>query len=225
MFEEELELEKESKSLSLKSPFLYIFLVVILIIGGVAYFIATSQKDLSTEQAKAVLSQTMKQRGPAYVHFRVGNVKASVNEKPRDPHYKLLENAGFLKLANSKNNAVQVTLTPLGEGTFSRLPEFRKASQPDGTQAFDVPLANREVAEITSIKMVNPSTATVEYTWKWKPTKVGELFDASGPAVKKFNTYERATLIKDHGADFYHETQKATVTMVRSGKSWQISTE
>jgi len=225
MFEEELELEKESKTLSLKSPFFYIFLAVILIIGGAAYFIATSQKDLSPEQARTVLSQAMRERGPAYVHFSVGVVKPSVGEKPRDPHYKLLENAGFVKLGKAKGDAVSVTLTPLGEGTFSRLPEFKKVMKPDGAQALDVPLATREVGEITKITMVSPSMAQVEYTWKWKPNKVGDLFDASGDALKKFSTWDRATLIKSYGADFYHDAQKSTVNIVRGKNGWQIATE
>lgn len=225
MFEEELKLEKESKALSLNSPFLYIFLVIILIIGGVGYWMFKQQKDITPDQAKVVLESAMKAKGPSVVHFHLGAVKASVDEKPRDPHYKLLEKAGFLKLASGKEGVVLVRLTPLGEGTFTKLPEFQKAKNPDGTEAIMVPLATRELAEVTKVTMTGPNTARVDYVWKWNPNKVGEIFDATGPVVKGFSQWDRATLIKNYGVDFYKEQQKGYVSMVRSDKGWKISEE
>jgi hypothetical protein len=225
MFEEEIQLERESKALSFKSPFLYIFLVLLVVIGSVGYFIFKSEKDLSPDQAKTVVASALKSRGPVYVHFRVGVVSSSVDEKPRDPHYKLLERLGFVKLASGKNNAVVVSLTPLGEGTFSKLPEFKKVARPDGTQAFDVPLATRELVAIKSVTMVSPSNARVQYEWKWVPNKVGESFDATSDAVQKFNQWDRATLINKYGVDFYKPTQTATVNMVRANGGWKISEE
>jgi hypothetical protein len=225
MFEEEIQLENESKSLSFKSPFLYIFLVVILIIGSAAYFIVKAKKDLSPDQAKTVTAAILKARGPAYVHFRVGAVKSSVDEKPRDPHYKLLEKLGFVKLANGKDNAVMVSLTPLGEDTFTKLPEFKKVAKPDGTQAFNVPLATRQLVAIKSVTMVTPNSARVEYEWKWNPNKVGESFDASSGIVQKFSQWDRATLINKYGVDFYKQTQTATVNLVRANGGWKISEE
>lgn len=225
MFEEEIQLETESKALSFKSPFLYIFLVLLIAIGSVGYFIFKSQKDLNADQAKPIVSSALKARGPVFVHFRVGNVKASVGEKPRDPHYRLLEKLGFVKLANGKDNAVMVSLTPLGEGTFTKLPEFKKVAKPDGTQAFDVPLATRQLVTIKSVTMMNPSNARVEYEWKWVPNKIGESFDATSDAVQKFSQWDRATLINKYGVDFYKQTQTATVNMVRANGGWKISEE
>jgi hypothetical protein len=225
MFEEELKLEKESKALSFTSPFLYIFLVIILIIGGVGYWMFTQQKDITPDQAKVVLENALQARGPAVVHFHLGAVKASVDEKPRDPHYKLLEKAGFLKLASGKDGAVMVRLTPLGEGTFTKLPEFQKAKNTDGTEALMVPLASRELTEVTKVTMTGPNTARVDYVWKWKPNKVGEVFDATGTTVKAFSQWDRATLIKNYGVDFYREPQKGYVNMMRSDKGWKIYEE
>lgn len=225
MFEDELKLEKESKALSFSSPFLYIFLVIILIIGGVGYWMFTQQKDITPDQAKVVLESALKAKGSAVVHFHVGAVKASVDEKPRDPHYKLLEKAGFVKLASAKDGAVMVSLTPLGEGTFAKLPEFQKAKNPDGTEGVVVPLASRELAEVTKVTMTGPNTARVEYTWKWNPNKVGEVFDATGTTVKTFSQWDRATLIKSYGVDFYHEQQKGSVNMMRTDKGWKIYEE
>ncbi|HYG98742.1 MAG TPA: hypothetical protein VD837_06385 [Terriglobales bacterium] len=222
MFEEELKLEKESKALSFSSPFLYIFLIIILVVGGVAYWMVSQNRDVTPDQAKIVLENALKARGPATVHFHLGAVKASVDEKPRDPHYKLLEKAGFVKLGSGKDGAVLVNLTPLGEGTFAKLPEFQKAKNPDGTDAVMVPLATRELAEITKVEMTGVNTARVEYVWKWKPNKVGEVFDATGATVKGFSQWDRATLIKNYGVDFYREPQKGSVNLVRSEKGWKI---
>jgi hypothetical protein len=225
MFEDEVELERESKIFSLKNPFLYIFLVVVLIIGLAGYLLLFTQRDLSTQQAQAVLSQAMTQRGPAYVHFRVGVVEPSFKEKPHDPHYKLLENAGFVKLAKAKNNAVSVKLTPIGEETFSKLPEFKKVANKDGTESLDVPLATREVVAVTKVTMVAPHIAEVDYTWKWNTNKVGDVFDASSASLSKFSVWDRQNLINNYGAAFYHETQKSTVRMIRGDEGWRIATD
>jgi hypothetical protein len=225
MFEEELKLEKEQKAISLSSPFFYIFLVVILIVLGAGYWLFKQQKDLTPDQAKVVLETTLKAKGPAFVHFHVGAVKPSVDEKPRDPHYKLLEKAGLVKLGSGKDGVVTVSVTPLGEGTFTKMPEFQKAKNPDGTEAYMVPLATRQLAEVTKVTMTGPNTARVEYSWKWDPNKVGELFDASGQTVKTFSTWDRATLIKSYGVDFYKQPQTGVVNMVRADKGWKISEE
>ncbi len=226
MFEEEIKLEKESKSLSFTSPLLYIFLLILLVMGGVAYWLFSQKRDLTQDQAKVVMQEVLQARGSSFVHFHVGNVKASVDEKPRDPHYRLLEKAGFVKLTPSKkDSSVQVALTPLGEGTFTRLPEFQKSKNPDGTDSLMVPLAKRELVAVTKVTMTGPNSARVEYTWKWVPNKVGENFDATGNTVKTFNTWERATLIKDYGVDFYSQEQKGATILVRGPKGWVVATE
>ena len=57
------------------------------------------------------------------------------------------------------------------------------------------------------------------------------IFDAirkpfAGPAVKAFNTWDRATLIQKYGAAFYHEAPKSVViAAMKTDKGWQIATE
>ena len=63
---------------------------------------------------------------------------------------------------------------------------------------------NESWLEIGKITMLTPSKAIVEYTWKWETNQAGDLFDAAGPAVKAFNTWDRSTLIDKYGANFYH---------------------
>lgn len=225
MFEEEIQLENESKSLSFKSPFLYIFLVLLLVIGGIGYFVYKSDKGLTADDAKPVITNILKARGTAYVKFSVGDVKASVSEKPRDPHYKLLEKLGYVKLASGKGDAVKVTLTPLGESTFKELPEFKKTANSEGVEAVQVPLAHRELVEIKSVTTTSPGNGSVTFVWKWAPNKVGEQFDATSDAVQKFSTWDRSTLINKYGVDFYKQTKTETVNMVRGKDGWQLAVE
>jgi hypothetical protein len=223
MFESEEQIEKQR---SFTSPLLLVFLLIVIIGVAAAYFLLKSQKDLTPQEAAAVVGSALNLRGPASVHFHGGVVMPSVDEKPRDPHYKLLEKAGLISLAPATGGGVRVAVTALGDRTFSELPEFKKFKNPDGTESFVVPLAERKLVEVAKVTMVGPNEAKVEYTWKWQPNKLGEQFDASGPLVKNFNTWDRATLIQKYGADFYKgDPAKAVLTMVRTDKGWKIAAE
>ena len=49
------------------------------------------------------------------------------------------------------------------------------------------------------------------------------MFDAAGPMVKGFNTWDRATLIEKYGASFYHGAPTRAAQMFsKSDKGWQI---
>ena len=89
-----------------------------------------------------------------------------------------------------------------------------------------MPIAERKLVEISKITMTNPSHAIVDFTWKWEPNQLGEVFDASGPLVKSFNTWERGTLIEKYDASFYHAgSARTTVTLAKVGKHWQIAAD
>jgi hypothetical protein len=65
--------------------------------------------------------------------------------------------------------------------------------------------------------MLKPHLARVDYTWKWEANRLGKEFDASGDTVHSFNTWDRGTLIKDYGVDFYGGAPtKASVVLVES---------
>ena len=101
-----------------------------------------------------------------------------------------------------------------------------KTKEEDGTESYAVPIADRKLIEISHITMINPTRAIVDFTWKWEPNQLGEIFDASGPLVKSFNTWERGALIEKYGANFYHaEPTSTTLTLAKVGNRWQIATE
>jgi hypothetical protein len=228
MFEQEIEMERKSSTVV---PLLLILALAGVIIGTAGYWFVQSRKVLTQPEATTVVTSILKAQGPAMLRFHTGTVKSSVNEKPRDPHYKLLEKAGMVKLApvkgKGKGEMYDIALTPKGETELTAFPEFQKTKEKDGTLALAVPLARRKLLEVTKVTMNGPSMARVEYTWKWEPTPVGDLFDANGNLVKAFNIWDTQTLIEKYGANFYHgDAKRVAVNLVKTEKgSWQVMSE
>ncbi len=71
--------------------------------------------------------------------------------------------------------------------------------------------------------MIKPHLAEVDYTWKWEPNRLGKEFDASGSLVQSFTTWDRATLIKSYGVDFYGSAPaKASIILVEGNNgAWK----
>ena len=223
MFEQEIEMEKKTSSIV---PLLLIVVLIIAVVGVALYFVAESRKVLTAAEAGPVVTASLDSQAAPMLRFETGVVKASVSEKPRDPHYRLLEKEGLLKIAKEQNYKTPVSLTSKGEAFLGGVAGVKQSKDKDGNTQYIVPLAQRKLLEVGKITMLTPSRAAVEYTWKWETTKAGDLFDAAGPAVKTFNTWDRSTLIEKYGANFYHaDPTRITVAMVKTDKGWQVSTE
>jgi hypothetical protein len=223
MFEQEIELEKRESSVV---PLLLIVTMILVFVGVAGYYIWQNKQVLSTNDAAAVVTASLKAQGPAVVHFHTGFVKASVEERPEAPHYRLLDKAGIIKLGKANGRTTPIALTAQGEKLLAEIPDVIKTKEKDGTDAYVVPLATRQLAEISKITMQSPERASVQYAWKWDANKLGNLFDASGSLVKSFNTWDRATLIEKSGANFYHgEPTKVGVVLVKSDRGWQVAIE
>ena len=95
MFEQEIEMEKRQSSVV---PLLLIVCLIISVVGIAGYYLIQSRKVVSKQEATSIISASLTEQGPATIRFRTGRVKASVDEKPHDPHYKLLEKAGIVRL-------------------------------------------------------------------------------------------------------------------------------
>jgi hypothetical protein len=223
MFEQELELEKRNSSIV---PLLLIVTLIVAIAGVSLYFVLESRRVLTAAEASPVVLASIERQAPVTLKFTTGLLKSEVDQKPRDPNYRLLDKEGLLKLGKDTNYKTPVSLTPKGEAWLAEIPGVTKSKNKDNNDEYTVPLAQRKVGEIGKIAMLSPTRATVEYSWSWQTTKAGDLFDASGPAVKAFNTWDRSTLIDKYGANFYHAAPaKVTVLMVRGDKGWEISNE
>jgi hypothetical protein len=226
MFEQELEMEKRQSSVV---PLLLIVTLILAIVGVAGYYVLQSHKVLTNWEASEVAASVLKLQGPATVRFHTGIVKSSVDDNPHDPHYRLLEKAGLVRIG--KDTGPYKTITPIeltaqGKRLLEEIPGVTKGSEKDGTQVYSIPLAERKLIAVSKVNMVSPTQALVEISWKWEPNKLGNLFDASGSMVKEFNTWDRATLIQKYGADFYHgDPTKVTLSMVKGDNGWQIANE
>jgi len=222
MFEAEVEMERRSSVL----PLLLMLCLLAAIMGLATYvlFQFRGKTPLRAQDASGIVAAALQGPGPAIIHFRTGLVKPSADEKPEDPNYRLLEKAKIIKLAKPAKGSVMVSITPEGERLMSGVPGFKKSQETDGTFSYQAPLAQRQLVSVTSVNMNGLNNAIVEYTWRWVPNQLGDVFDAGGPLVKSFNLWERQTLINKYEVAFYNgEPTKSTLALERSGREWKIS--
>jgi len=220
------EIEMESKS----SNFLPVALILglVLVVGGtIVYFVKGARDVLTIPVATTAINQILQAQGLSTIRFSTGTVVSSMSEKPLDPHYKLLAKAGVVTTKPKGYNSLIVVLNPAGEKLISQITGVQKATNPDKTVTYLVPLAERQLVGVNKVTMIKPHLAQVDYSWKWAPNRLGTEFDASGSLVKSFATWDRATLIKSYGVDFYGAAPtKASIVLVE-GKDgeWKPYTE
>jgi len=222
MFEAEVEMEQRSSFL----PLLLMVSLIAGIIGIGSYLViqVRSKTPLSAQEASPIVMAALQGPGPAIVHFRTGLVKPSAEETPGDSHYRLFEKAGIVKLAAAARGAEIVSLTPAGEQLLAAIPNVKKWKEADGTYSYQVPLAQRQLVGIAGITMSGVNNAIVEYTWRWVPNQLGDIFDVGGRLVKSFNLWDRQTLIDKYEADFYHgNPTKSTLALVRTEQGWKLA--
>ncbi len=223
MFEQELELEKKEGGGF--GPVIVIVLMVGLIVGGIGYMVWQGTRTLKPEEATTVLTAALQQQRPPTVRFQTGHLKYSNSvDSLTDPQYKLLEKLGIITTKTQKDGSMDVALTADGEKRISAFPELKKKDDKDGTILYVVPLAKRTLVKVEKVNKLGPNAAQVEYSWKWQPNELGNDFDAAGPAVQAFSTYERSVLIQRYGADFYTaKPQNVTVKLVKLSDGWQFA--
>lgn len=219
MFEAEVAMEKRSSVL----PLLLMLCLLALIAGTVTYvlFQVRGKTPLSAQEASGIVTAALQGPGPAVIHFRTGLV--TNDEQLPDPNYRLLEKAGIIKLGKAAKGSVMVSITPEGERLVSGVAGFKTSKEADGTFSYRASLAQRQLVSIAGVNMNGADNAIVEYTWKWVPNQLGDVFDAGGSLVKSFNLWERQTLINKYQVDFYNASPtKSTLTLVRNGREWKI---
>jgi hypothetical protein len=224
LFAAEIEMEKKSSNFL---PLLLILGLIVVVGGTIFYFVKGARDVLTTPVATTAITRILASQGAATVQFSTGTVTSSVNEKPLDPHYKLLGKAGVVTTKPKGATSLIVSLTGPGEKLITGIDGIQKSKNPDGTTAYLVPLATRKLLSIDKVTMIKPHLAQVEYTWKWEANRLGQEFDASGSLVKSFSTWDRATLIKSYGVDFYsaEPTKASAVLMEDNNGNWKQYTE
>jgi hypothetical protein len=225
MFEQEMELEKKESVL----PLLLMVAFIIGVVGIAGYYVVQMRKVLPVNEATKVVAKVLEDQQPPTMSFYTGKVNAAVEDNAQDPQYKLLQKAGLITLGKPMGTYLQtipVELTPKGNDMLRQIAGVTEKQAPDGAVKHVVPLATRKLLSVTDLKMVNPSRATVDVSWAWQTNALGDMFDAAGPEVQSFNTWERGTLIEKNGAAFYHgPPTRIVLALSKSDAGWQIATE
>jgi hypothetical protein len=224
MFEQEIQMEQRQSSVL---PLVLIIAMILAFVGVAGYYVIQNRKVLPTAEAGNLISASLKKDGPITFRFRAGMVTGSVQDRPHDPNYRLLEKAGLINVGKDNGRKTPVTLTEAGRKLLAEVPGVGQSKDPkDGTLEYSVPAAERILVGTPKVTQTGMGRATAEFEWQWAPTKMGELLDAAGSTVKSFNTWDRGTLIDKYGAKFYHAAPtKANMAFVRGEKGWQISNE
>jgi hypothetical protein len=200
LFAAEIEMERKSSNIF---PILFVSLLVLVVGGTIFYFVKGAKAVLTQPVATASINSILQGQGPATIRFSTGLITSSVDEKPTDPHYTLLTKAGILETKKKTWNSITSALTPAGQKLLDGISGTQKTTKPDKTVTYQVPLAERKLVAIDKVEMIRPHLARVTYSWQWEPNRLGKQFDASSELVKSFNTWDRGTLIKSYGVDFY----------------------
>lgn len=220
LFAAEIEMEGKSSNLF---PILFVTLLVLVVGGTIFYFVKGAKAVLTQPVATQSVNAILKGQGPAVIRFSTGLITSNVNEKPMDPHYALLTKAGILDTKKKSWNSITSVMTPGGQKLLDGIPGVEKTTNPDKTVTYQVPLAERKLLAIDKVEMIRPHLARVAYTWQWEPNRLGKEFDASGDLVKSFNTWDRGTLIKSYGVDFYSAAPTHVTIVLQETKdgSWK----
>jgi hypothetical protein len=223
MFEQEIEMEKHQSSVI---PLLLIVALIVAIVGIAGYYVVENRRVLTNHEAANLAGEILKHQSPPVIRFHTGQVKETFDESARDPRYRTLEKAGIVKLGKARGTAFAVTLTPKGEELLKQIAGVQKSEDKNNTQAYVVPVAERKLAAVSNIAKTGMGRALMEFSWQWQPNALGEILDAAGPTMQAFNTWDRATLIDKHGANFYHQAPtKVVIAAVRNDKGWQQASE
>jgi hypothetical protein len=210
LFAAEIEMEGKSSNLF---PIVFVSLLILVVGGTIFYFVKGAKAVLTPPVATQSVNAILQSQGPASIRFSTGLITSNVNEKPMDPQYPLLTKAGILETKKKSWNSITSALTPAGQKLLDAIPGVEKTTNPDKTVTYQVPLAQRQLVAIDKVEMIRPHLARVSYSWQWDANSLGKEFDASGDLVKSFNTWDRGTLIKSYGVDFY-SAAPAHVTIV-----------
>ena len=206
MFEDEVRMEEKSSSIL---PLLMVATLVLGVLAIAGYLIRESMRTVSDQQALASTKAVVAAWGPEKVHFQVGFLKPATGAQPFDPHYRLLEKAGLVKLGKPTYRGLDVKLTPAGADLLRACGAQEEKNQ-DGTVGYTVTLAERKLLKVTKVEMLSSRKAVVQYEWSWQPTQFGLVFDLNGPAMAKLPVYDAAVLIDKCGATYYTEAKPQT---------------
>ena len=104
-----------------------------------------------------------------------------------------LQSLGYATVTPDGPGFWRVELTEKGKALLHGAPLPGSASKQCNTQVVDFLLGTREVIKVTNISG-DEKTATVEYSWKWKTTELGQALRKDGKAYAVLTSDQRKSL-------------------------------
>ena len=104
-----------------------------------------------------------------------------------------LQSLGYATVTPDGPGFWRVELTEKGNALLHGAPLPGSASKQCNTQVVDFLLGTREVTKVTNITG-DEKTATVEYSWKWKTTELGQALRKDGKAYAVLTPDQRKSL-------------------------------
>jgi hypothetical protein len=173
-------------------------------LGLLFFAIACSPRDFLTRRlASDLIASSDTFKSTQQFGFRTGVIS---NKDYISPEYLVLQRRGWITGATSPcppdvtpAPCWQVALTPIGVETFHDLIPSGEAD----SQYFSVPVARRQLTEITGISK-SGNAADVDFLWKWIPlNEVGAALYAGGVQYKStvgFRQYDDGWRVIESGA-------------------------
>ncbi len=127
MFEQELEMEQRQSSVV---PLLLIVAMIMAFVGVAGYYVVQNRKVLPAAEASSLIASSLKQDGPITFQFKVGPVIGSVQDRPHDANYRLLEKAGLITIGKDKGRITPITMTAAGAKLFAEIPGVTQTKDP-----------------------------------------------------------------------------------------------
>jgi len=154
-------------------------------LGFLCCTLACSSRDFLTRHLAAdLISSSDSFKTPQKFWLRLGTTS---NQDYLSPEYLVLQRRGWITAAKvtcppgiDPPPCWDVALTPLGVGAFRDL----IAPHQEQAQYFSVPVARRQLTEVTGIAKAN-GLADVDFQWKWFPlNEVGQALYTGGVRYK-----------------------------------------
>jgi hypothetical protein len=154
-------------------------------LGLLSLTLACSSRDFLTRRLAAdLISSSDSFQAPQKFWLRIGTTS---NQDYLSPEYLVLQRRGWITATSvpcppgvEPPPCWDVALTPLGVGAFRDL----IAPHQEQAQYFSVPVARRQLVEVTGIAKAN-GMADVDFQWKWFPlNEVGQALYTGGVRYK-----------------------------------------
>jgi|GEM_PF-5884144 hypothetical protein len=163
-----------------------------------------------------------------------GNSMENSMDPESDLNTIIAKRAGYVTVVPDGKGFWKVTLTDQGNTAMAQGSEGKPFAHNSGAgcdyQQVDFPLATPELVDVTDLS-ADQIYPKADYTWKWKPTELGQALRQDGRIYRSLNSVQRVELgvFKRGIAEMLpmpvppeDYTKNSTATFKRDKKGWTV---